>query len=81
MTSEQPRSHWLSRPGRIETCLACAVSFDMRPGESTSSLVHRYADWREAHVACRLPGADAGETPCTPTPGSARAEPPPTSST
>ena len=58
--SEQPKSHWLSRPGRIETCLACNVSFEMRPGESTSSLIHRYTDWREAHVACRLPGEPAG---------------------
>lgn len=40
-----------ARPaGRIETCTACSMSFDKRPGESTASLVYRYTAWREAHA-------------------------------
>lgn len=52
-----PDTQWLSKPGRIETCTACGVSFDMRLSESTSSLVHRYTSWREAHATC----TDAGD--------------------
>lgn len=56
-----PDKIWLVKVGQIETCRACAVSFAMRPGESTSALVHRYTDWRESHHDCQLPTADAGE--------------------
>lgn len=31
------------------------VSVALAPGESTSSLVHRFTAWREAHGECQMP--------------------------
>lgn len=42
----------MTTSGQIETCRACDVAFARVPGESTSSLVHRYTAWREAHQSC-----------------------------
>ena len=54
-------SQWRVRPGQLETCRACGLSFTMILGESLSSLVHRYTDWREAHASCQPPEAAAPE--------------------
>lgn len=51
--------------GQIETCHACRLSFSLLPGESTSGLIHRYADWREAHGGCAVgaqPSPSGSET-------------------
>lgn len=48
----------MTPPGQIETCHACRLSFAMRPGESDSSLVFRYSEWREAHQGCVLGEAE-----------------------
>jgi hypothetical protein len=61
-----------------ETCLACRLAFGPLPGESTSSLVHRYTTWREAHRDCALPAtehADAERTPPGPGPRPRQADP------
>lgn len=44
----------MTATGQIETCHACGLSFAVMPGESTSSLVFRYTQWREAHRDCVL---------------------------
>jgi hypothetical protein len=55
----------VTAPGQIETCRACALSFSLVPGEATSSLVHRYTAWREAHQSCVRDEPD--EQPAAPT--------------
>lgn len=59
----------MTATGQIETCRLHGVSFSRMPGESTSSLVHRYTAWREAHGACVLVEPEsapaAPEGPCS----------------
>lgn len=54
MAAEQPSAPtgpWRVVRGRMETCRLCGLSFAIRPGESVSTLIHRYTTWRETHEA------------------------------